>query len=89
MVFYKIEAKRIVNDDEKRDNSRQERRTLATEFCEKSEHLYQKSGQQNMVFTVSFGEKVVVLCAVAKKYEDLKEQVKQYIQLLPFEGSVK
>ena len=85
MVFYKIEAKRIVNDDEKRDNSRQERRTLATEFCEKSEHLYQKSGQQNMVFTVSFGEKVVVLCAVAKKYEDLKEQVKQYIQLLPFE----
>lgn len=85
MVFYMISAKRIVSEEEKAENKRQANVSLVSELSEKTENLYQKSGQQSMVVTVRIRDAKMILCAIAKSHEDICEQMKHYIDMLPFE----
>ncbi len=85
MVFYKIEAVRKNINGEIKEMSREERRSLSTDLSEKSENLFQKSGQQNMIFTVVVRERNATFAAVTKESGDINCLLAKYIKLLPFE----
>lgn len=83
MVFYRIEAERVVSDSNSKDFSSQEKISMTGEFCEKSEYLFQKSNGQTRIFTVSVRETTVTFAAISKTAENVKEQFLKYINKFP------
>ncbi|MCH5182913.1 MAG: AAA family ATPase [Oscillospiraceae bacterium] len=84
MIFYKIEAERIGNEEESRGSTRQEQRSLAVDLAEKSESLFQKREQRDLVFTVAIRERRAIFGVIAKSGEPVETIFAEYRKLLPF-----
>ena len=84
MVFYKIEAIRTVSEGEAKELSRQEQRALAAELAEKSESLFQKCGQQHLLFTVAVRDRSATFGAITKTNENVDAVFAEYQKGLPF-----
>ncbi len=78
MVFYKIEAKLVLNENEELDMSRDARYELAGEIAEKTESLFNKSEQENYIFVshIRFGN--VVMGAVLKNGYDINKLFNEF-----------
>ena len=86
MVFYKIDALRVLSDDEtKEPPTRAQVRAITGEIAEKSESLFQKSDQQNLIFTVSIGQNVITFGAICKTNQSVEKQFIEYANAFPFE----
>ena len=84
MVFYKIEANRIRNG-EVCELSRQEQRAIASELAEKTESLFQKSDQRNMIFTTSLKDATIVFGGILQTGENIDKLFQEYRNTIPFE----
>ena len=86
MVFYKIDALRVLSDDEtKEPPTRAQVRAITGEIAEKSESLFQKSDQQNLIFTVSIGQNAIAFGAICKTNQSVEKQFIEYANAFPFE----
>ena len=83
MVFYKMEAVRV-HEGEQKELNRQEHKARANEIAEKSEGFFQKCDQQQLVFTVSVQEDKVTCGSICRENENIHELFANYAKLLPF-----
>lgn len=84
MIFYKIEAERTVREEESKGMTRQEQRSLAADLAAKSESLFQKREQRDLVFTVAVREHRATFGVIAKSGEAVETIFAEYRKLLPF-----
>ena len=83
MVFYKIEAV-MVTEEEKKELSRQEHRARANEIAEKSEEFFQKCDQNRLMFVVAVQDDRVTCGCILKENEKVCDLFAKYAKLLPF-----
>ena len=90
MVFYKIEAERVINEGETGEYNRAEYRTLASCLCEKSEAMYQKFKEKAYVFGVRAKGRVACFGAITRENDSVESFFDEFKKYIPFEvGSYK
>ena len=86
MVFYKIDALRVLSDDQSNERiTREEAQAISGEIYEITESLFQMSDQQNFIFTVSIGRYGMTFGAICKTDQSIEKQFVKYAERLPFE----
>ena len=86
MVFYRIDALRVLSDDQSNERiTREEAQAISGEIYEITESLFQKSDQQNFIFTVSIGRNGMTFGAICKTDQSIEKQFVKYAERLPFE----
>ena len=78
MVFYKIEAERIMPETENSLNPRQ-KKNIRNSLAEKSEEFYQKSMEQTFIATVSIEDNNATFAAITKTTNNFDELFEKYI----------
>ena len=85
MVFYKIEANISQGHGENEGLTEEERGCLPYELFEKSDALFQKSGQRNIIFTTVIRRKTATFAMAVKDVFCVERLIEQYLKFFPFE----
>lgn len=83
MVYYRIEAKRIIEENDEKMPSFKEKQILSADIAEKSENLFNKTNGDSIILTASIKENNVVFAAISKTSDDITVQFEQYIKNFP------
>lgn len=85
MVYYKIEAKREINEShESSENTRDGKLMLASLLADCSEELFHKSFGESIVFAVMVKGPDATFAAIAESKEEVVIQFKKYMKTFPF-----
>lgn len=84
MVFYKIEAKRNMPENEN-DLSSREKRAVCSCLAERSDNFYHKSKGQCFIATVAIRDETATFTAIVKSADTVKAQFEKYIKYPVFQ----